>query len=132
MTANTRFSRPRYARSATSLEVRDVQTVGAGRPTRFLEGRGRTVRYVGRFGWFLEQHAPESFKRSTTRQRGRKGCRCCCFTITARFPSGMPRNGHTLTALRGVWKLNDTPEAQRAAEAAEAGDLRGCRLGSRR
>lgn len=128
MTANTRVFAPEARTFTTSLQIRDVQTVGAGRQPRFLEGVAVPFDTWADLGWFLEQHAPDSFKRST-KSNGGQGLPLLLFHDNRTFPIGHAEEWSHTDALRGVWRLNDTPEAQRAAEAAEAGDMRGMSIG---
>jgi hypothetical protein len=115
------------------LALRDTQAVG--RPYKYLEGRAvpydewAPVR-TG-FGGFLEQHRHGSFKRSTSpaRPAGQK-LPLLLFHNNQSFPIGHAESwSHPADGLRGVWKLNGSPEAQRAAQAAEAGDLVGLSIG---
>ena len=112
----------------TALEIRDVQAVGAGKQARFLEGVAVPFDRWADLGWFLELHAPDSFKRSTKSNAG-QGLPLLLFHDHRSFPIGHAESWTHDDALRGVWRLNDSPEAQRAAEAADAGDLRGMSIG---
>ena len=115
-------------RYATTLELRDVQTVGAGPTARYLEGVAVPFDTWADIGWFMESHAADSFKRSTA---GNKGARLplLLFHDNRTFPIGHAESWDHDDALRGVWKLNDSPEAHRAADAADAGDLVGLSIG---
>jgi len=111
----------------TVLELRDVQAVG--RPFKYLEGRAVPYGVWADLGWFLEQHAPGSFKRSTTGRSG-KGLPLMLFHDQHRFPIGhAERWDHADDAMTGVWALNETPDAQTAAQMAENGDLVGLSVG---
>jgi hypothetical protein len=115
------------------LNLRDTQAVG--RPYKYLEGRAvpydewAPVRTP--FGGFLEQHRHGSFKRSTNPARpAGKSLPLLLFHDNRSFPIGHAESwSHPADGLHGVWKLNDSPEAQRAAHLAEAGDLVGLSIG---
>ena len=115
---------------ATTVQLRDAQAVGAGGgPYKFLEGRAvpyDTWTDVG--GWFLEQFQGGAFERST--KGGGKGAPLLLFHDNRSFPIGhAERWSHADGGMDGVWRLNASPEAQRAATAAEAGDLTGLSVG---
>jgi hypothetical protein len=116
---------------AAVLNLRDVQAVG--RPYRFIEGRAvpydEWAAVNTQFGSFLEQHRYGSFKRTTNGRSGTK-LPLLLFHDNRSFPIGHAESwAHPDDGLHGVWKLNDSPEAQRAAKAAEAGDLVGLSIG---
>jgi HK97 family phage prohead protease len=113
---------------AIALELRDVQAVGAGRPYTFLEGRAVPYDTPADLGWFLEQHHSERFKRSTKGNAGQR-LPLLLFHDNRSFPVGHAEEWRHTDGLHGVWRLNDSPEAQRAAQAAEAGDLVGLSIG---
>jgi len=116
---------------AAGFALRDVQAVG--RPFRYLEGRAVpydewAVVYTP-FGNFAEQHRYGSFKRTTN---GRSGAKLplLLFHDNRSFPIGHAESwSHPDDGLHGVWKLNESPEAQRAAQAADNGDLVGLSIG---
>jgi hypothetical protein len=111
----------------TVLEVRDAQAVG--RPYRYLEGRAVPYDTWADMGWFLEQHARGSFKRTTTNRSG-KNLPLLLFHDNASFPIGHAEQWrHDDDGMHGVWKLNDSPRAQEAASMAERGDLLGLSVG---
>jgi hypothetical protein len=118
---------------AAVLNLRDVQAVG--RPYRFIEGRAvpydewTAVRTA--LGSFLEQHRYGSFKRTTSPSRpGGQKLPLLLFHDNRSFPIGHAESwSHPHDGLHGIWKLNESPEAQRAAQAAEAGDLVGLSVG---
>jgi HK97 family phage prohead protease len=114
----------------TTVRLRDTQAVGAGAgPFRFLEGRAvpyETWTDVG--GWFLEQFQAGAFERST--KGAGKGAPLLLFHDNRSWPIGhAERWSHDDGGMDGVWRLNGSPEAQRAAQAAEAGDLTGLSVG---
>lgn len=108
------------------LELRDAQVVG--KPYRFLEGRAVPYGEFADVGWYLEAHAVDSFKRSA----GGSGKRLplLLFHDMQSFPIGHSEKwSHAADGLHGVWRLNDSPEAQRAAQAVEAEDMVGLSVG---
>lgn len=111
----------------TVFELRDAQAVG--RPYRYLEGRAVPYDTWADLGWFLEQHRSGSFKRSTNGRSG-KALPLMLFHDAQRFPIGhAERWEHTDDGLHGVWRLNDSADAQTAAHLAEGGDLIGLSVG---
>ncbi len=110
-----------------TLEVRAVQAVGAGARYRFLEGRAVPYDTWAEFDWFLEQHRRGSFKRSTDRN---PHVPLQLFHDNRRMPIGHAEWWtHDDDGLCGVWRLNDTDDAQVAAQLAERGDLVGLSVG---
>ena len=119
---------PEVRAYTTSLEIRELQAVGAGRAARYLEGRAVPFDTWADLGWFLEAHAPESFKRSTQGNKG-QGLPLLLFHDNRNFPIGHAEKWTHDDGLNGVWKLSESAEAQRAADAAERGDLLGMSIG---
>lgn len=109
-----------------ALEIRDAQVVG--RPYQYLEGRAVPYDTWASVGWFIEQHAAGSFKQSTKAGSG-KGLPLLLFHDNRTFPIGQATEWRHDDGLTGVWKLSDSAEAQRAAKACEAGELRGMSVG---
>ena len=108
--------------------IREVQAVG--KPYKYLEGRAVPYDTWADIGWFMEAHAKGSFKRSTTNGSGKPGLPLLLFHDRQSWPAGHAEKWrHDDSGLYGVWKLNDTPEAQRAARMAEDGDLTGMSIG---
>jgi HK97 family phage prohead protease len=111
----------------STLELRDTQAVGAGRAYRYLEGRAVPYDTWAEFDWFHEQHRHGSFKRSTDQN---PKVPLQLFHDNRRMPIGHAEQWHhDAGGLRGVWRLNDTPDAQLAGELAERGDLVGLSVG---
>jgi hypothetical protein len=112
----------------TAIALRDVQAVGAG-PYRYLEGRAVPYdTWTDVNGWFLEQFQHGAFERST--KGAGKGAPLLLFHDNRSFPVGHAEKwSHDDGGMDGVWRLNGTPEAQRAAAAADAGDLTGLSVG---
>jgi HK97 family phage prohead protease len=109
------------------LELRDVAV--AGKPYRYLEGRAVPYGEWADIGFFVEQHAPRSFAHSTKGGTG-KNLPLLLFHENRSFPIGHAEKWvHDDGGLDGVWRLNDSAEAQRAARAAEEKDLLGLSVG---
>jgi hypothetical protein len=113
---------------ATVLELRDAQAVGASGPYKYLEGRAVPYDTWGDVGWFLEQHAADSFKQSTRAGSGQR-LPLLLFHDNRSFPIGSADKWTHDGGLTGVWRLNDSEDAQRAAKMANDGDLRGMSVG---
>jgi len=112
---------------ATALEVREVQAVG--KPYRYLEGRAVPYDTWADLGWFMEQHAAASFRQSTKAGTGQR-LPLLLFHDNRSMPIGHAEEWHHDDgALDGVWRLNDSTEAQTAARMAEDGDLLGLSVG---
>jgi hypothetical protein len=111
--------------------LRETQAVG--RPYKYLEGRAvpydEWAPVRTQFGGFLERHQHGSFKR-TTSSRSAGPVPLLLFHDNRSFPIGHAESwSHPADGLHGVWKLNESPEAQRAGRAAETGDLVGLSVG---
>jgi len=111
---------------STTLEVRDVDE----RAGRYTQLRGRAVPYdtFANLGYYLEQHAGGSFAQSTKAGSGR-GLPLLLFHDNRSFPIGHATEWKHGDGLDGVWRLNDSDEAQRAAQMAYDGDLVGLSVG---
>jgi HK97 family phage prohead protease len=119
---------PEEREFTTTLELRDAQAVG--RPFKYLEGRAVPYGTWADIGWFLEQHRHGSFKRSTNGSRSDPKIPLLLFHDNRSFPIGHAESWtHPDDGLHGVWKLNDSAEAQRAAGMADDGDLVGLSIG---
>lgn len=108
------------------LVLRDTQTVG--KPYRYLEGQAVPYDTWQDVGWFVEQHAAGSFGQTTKAGTG-KGLPLLLFHDNRSFPIGTAESWTHDGGLHGVWRLNDTVEAQRAARAADDGELVGLSVG---
>ena len=117
---------PEIRAYTTTLELRDVDVTG--RPARYLEGRAAPYNTWGDVGWFMEQFAADSFKKSTTGGTG-KNLPLLLFHDNRSFPIGHAEKWTHTDGLTGVWKLNGSAEANRAADAAADGDLLGLSVG---
>jgi hypothetical protein len=112
---------------ATRLELVETETTGR-KPYRYLEGRAVPYDTWGDCGMFMERHALNSFKRSTGGKSGAK-LPLMLFHDRQRIPVGVAEQWSHDDGLRGVWRLADSPEAQRAADAAADGLLVGLSVG---
>jgi hypothetical protein len=117
---------PEVRAYATTMELRDVAV--SGRPARYLEGRAVPYDTWGELSWFREMHAQDSFKKSTTSGSGKRAP-LLLFHDNRSFPIGHAEAWTHDDGLCGVWKLNGSPESERAADAAAAGDLVGLSVG---
>ena len=112
---------------AVALELRDAQAVGAAGRYKFLEGVAVPYDTWADIGPFVEQHAAGSFSRST--KGAGKNLPLLLFHDNRKWPVGHAERWSHDRGLAGVWRLNDTDDAQTAAQLAEAGDLRGLSIG---
>jgi HK97 family phage prohead protease len=115
---------------STTLVLRDVDaTGGAGRPYQYLEGRAVPYDTWANLGYFLERHAGGSFGQSTKAGSGR-ALPLLLFHDNRSWPVGHAAEWrHDDGGLDGIWKLNESPEAQRAGRMADDGDLVGLSIG---
>jgi HK97 family phage prohead protease len=117
---------PEAREYAVTLELREAQAIG--KPYRFLEGRAVPYETWGDVGMYLEQHAADSFRKSTAGGSGKK-LPLLLFHDNRSFPIGHADSWSHDGGLHGVWRLNESEEAQRAGRAAEDGDLVGMSIG---
>jgi hypothetical protein len=109
------------------LELREAAAVG--KPWQYIEGRAVPYGEWTAVGYFMEQHAPASLKQSTTVGRGRSAP-LLLFHDNRSFPIGVVDHWDQRDdGLDGRWRLNESPEAQRAAAAADRGELTGLSIG---
>lgn len=109
------------------MEMREHEAIG--KPYQFLHGRAVPYGEWTSLGMFMESHAPDSLKQSTTVGKGR-ALPLLLFHDHRSFPIGVSDSWiHSADGLDGVWRLNETAEAQRAGRAAEAGELTGLSIG---
>jgi HK97 family phage prohead protease len=113
----------------TSVELRDVTATGRG-PYTYLEGMAVPYdKWQDINDWMAERHAGGSFKRST-RDRSGHHAPLLLWHDNQQFPIGHAEAWqHTPDGMFGVWKLNETDNAQQAAKLAKAGDLTGLSVG---
>jgi hypothetical protein len=111
----------------TVLQMRDTQLVG--KPFKFLEGRAVPYDTWANIGWFLEAHEPGSLDETTTRGSG-KGLPLLLFHNNRNWPIGVAESWNSDDGgLNGVWRLNQTSDAQQAASLCDSGDLGGMSIG---
>jgi hypothetical protein len=102
------------------MQLRDTQLVG--KPYKYLEGRAVPYGVWADIGWFLEQHEQGSLDR-TTKEAASK-LPLLLFHNNRSWPVGVSESwSHDDEGLNGVWRLNQTNDAQQAAMLAESGDL---------
>lgn len=100
---------------ATSLEIRAVETVNGH---DFLHGRAVPYNTQADIGWFLEDHAPGSLAKSI--KEAARGLPLLMFHNSSTFPIGVADSWEDSNeALDGIWKLDKSEEAQRAASLAK-------------
>jgi hypothetical protein len=112
---------------ATRLELVETETTGKT-PYRWLEGRAVPYDTWGDCGMFMERHALNSFKRSTSGNSGSK-LPLMLFHDRQRIPVGVAEKWSHDDGLCGVWRLASSADAQRAADAAADGLLVGLSVG---
>jgi HK97 family phage prohead protease len=114
----------------TQLVMRDAQAVGKGAGSYgWLEGRAVPYDTFADIGWFMEAHAAGSFAKSTKAGTG-KGLPLLLFHDNRNFPIGKADSwNHEDGGMDGVWRLNDSAQAQTAARAANDGELVGMSVG---
>jgi HK97 family phage prohead protease len=113
----------------TSFVLRQAQAVGANGRFNFLEGRAVPYDTPADIGWFVETHRSGSFKGSTKAGTGR-ALPLLLFHDNKSFPIGKAHSWrHDDGGLDGVWQMEDSAEAQRAAKAANDGMLTGLSIG---
>jgi HK97 family phage prohead protease len=103
-----------------SMQLRDAQLVG--KPYKFLEGRAVPYNQWADVGWYLEQHDKGSLDRTTKESASKLPL--LLFHNNRNWPIGVSDSWtHQEDGLHGVWRLNQTNDAQQAALLAESGDL---------
>jgi len=111
------------------LRLVDAQAVGVGSTYKYLEGRAVPYDVYADVGFFMEEHRAGSFEKSTKAGTGR-ALPLLLFHDNRAFPIGKAESwSHDDGGLDGVWKVNESTEAQRAAQAADDGELRGLSIG---
>ena len=102
------------------MQLRDTQLVG--KPYKYLEGRAVPYDTWADIGWFLEQHQKGSLDRTT--KEAAKQLPLLLFHNNRSWPIGVSESwAHDEEGCNGVWRLNQTSDAQQAAMLAESGDL---------
>lgn len=98
------------------IETRGVETVNGH---QFLHGRAVPYNTPADIGWFMEEHAPGSLAASIKEAQAGRGLPLLMFHNADTFPIGVSDSwDDNREALDGVWKLDDSEEAQRAAKLA--------------
>lgn len=108
-----------------AFEIRDMDTKGG-----FTRLCGRAVPYGedADIGWYLEQHAPGSLAKSIA--EAARDLPLLLFHDGRSFPIGAAdewQDGRT--ALDGIWRLDHSEDAQRAAQQVDDGLLTGMSIG---
>lgn len=102
------------ARIFEGIQIREVEKVNG---FDFLHGRAVPYKKPADIGWFLEDHAPGSLSKSI--KEAARGLPLLMFHNAAAFPIGRSDSwDDNDEALDGVWKLDKSEEAQRAAQLA--------------
>ncbi len=111
--------------SALGLQLRDASVTGSG---RYLEGRAVPYGEWANIGWFMEQMAQGVFERSIS--EAAKGLPLLLWHNNRTWPVGVSERWTEADGgLDGVWKLDTSQEAARAAELAEKDMLTGMSVG---
>ncbi len=109
--------------SALGLQLRDVQADG-----RFLLGRAVPYNTWTSIGWFAEQFSPGAFARSI--KEAANGLPLLMWHNNQTWPVGVSDKwDDNAQGLDGVWKLDTSEEAERAADLAEKKMLTGLSVG---
>ena len=109
--------------SALSLQLRDVQADG-----RYLLGRAVPYNEWTNIGWFAERFAIASFARSIA--EAANGLPLLMWHDNRTWPIGVSDKWSDVAeGLDGVWKLDTSEEAERAADLAEKKMLTGLSVG---
>ena len=120
-TMTRRPNRPVEERIQPVMHLRAETTTGQSGTLRWLEGTAVPYNRDADIGFFVEQFAPGSLAKSIT--EAARSLPLHLFHDSASFPIGVAsewRDGKE--ALEGVWKLDDSDLAQRAAKLAKADD----------
>ncbi len=90
----------------------------------FLHGRAVPYNKPADIGWFLEEHAPGSLAASIKDAAEARGLPLLLHHQAASWPiGGQPEWDDNQEGLDGIWKLDKSEEAQRAAQLADDGML---------
>src|SRR6516165_2484731 len=109
------------------MQLRDRQLVG--KPYKYLEGRAVPYDEWADIGWFLEQHQKGSLDRSTKSGSAQR-LPLLLWHDNRSWPIGSSESWDSQDdGLHGVWRLNETGDAQQAAMLAESGDLANLSIG---
>lgn len=112
-------------RTYAALELRDVEKSATG---RFLEGRAVPYGTWENVGWYLEQHAPGSLARSI--KEAANGLPLLLWHDSRTWPVGVADEWREQSdGLHGIWRMDSSDEAGRAAQLADDGLLTGLSIG---
>lgn len=117
---SARHNRPEEARvvPAATVQLRDA---GVTNGYRYLEGLAVPYGRAADIGWFVEEFAPGSLAKSIS--EAARSLPLHLFHDSQALPIGVAKEWHDEDdALRGVWKLDDSELAQRAARMAQPDD----------
>lgn len=120
MTTTHKLGRPVEARllEPETFQLRDVDTTAG---YKMLGGLAVPYDRLADIGWFLEEFAPGSLAKSI--REAARGLPLLLFHNGQAFPVGVAAEWkETAGGLEGRWKLDDSPEAQRAAKLAKPDD----------
>jgi HK97 family phage prohead protease len=105
---------------STALQLRDTQLVG--KPFKYIEGRAVPYEEFADVGWYLEKHREGSLDQTT--KLAAKGLPLHLFHNNRSWPIGLSESWDSQAdGLHGVWRLNETSDAQQAATLANSGEL---------
>jgi uncharacterized protein len=109
------------------MQLRDTQLVG--KPYKYLEGRAVPYDEWADIGWFMESHQKGSLDRSTKSGSAQR-LPLLLFHDNRSWPIGSADSWDSQDdGLHGVWRLNETADAQQAAKLVDAGDLSSLSIG---
>lgn len=124
MTAPSSLRAPEV-RTYAALQLRDVDTSTTG---RFMEGRAVPYGTWENVGWYLEQHEKGSLAKSI--EEAANGLPLLLWHDNRTYPVGVADAWTEADdGLLGVWRMDSSDEAQRAADLAERGMLTGLSIG---
>lgn len=110
---------PEVRTNQVGLQLRDAEVSASG---RWLEGRAVPYGEWANIGWFVEQMALGVFERSIA--EAAKGLPLLLWHDNRTWPVGVSEQWtESAAGLDGVWKLDGSTEAERAADLADKGML---------
>jgi uncharacterized protein len=121
---------PRHRTMTAALELREITPGRATShgPYTTLEGRAVPYGEDTNLRWFLEQHDAASMKKTTA--GAAKNAPLLAYHNNETSPIGHAESwSHANGGLDGVWRLNNTSQAQEMASLADSGDLTGLSIG---
>lgn len=124
MTGQTGWRSPEV-RTYAPLELREAEATDSG---RFLEGRAVPYGTWENVGWYLEQHEPGSLAKSI--EEAANGLPLLLWHDSRAYPVGVADEWREASdGLHGVWRMDGSDEAKRAAQLADDGMLTGLSIG---